>query len=106
MSEETEEETFRIVEDPKDHKDLPRTVICDCPSDQMNKTGSWRTLRPIVDKEKCIKCGICWKFCPDVSIHVKEDGAEVNYDFCKGCGICAEECPVDAIVMKKEEDYV
>jgi len=102
----SEEEVFRIVKDPKDHRDLPRAVITDCPSHLMNKTGSWRTLRPIVDLDKCIKCGICWKFCPDVSIEVKEEGAVVDYDFCKGCGICAKECPVDAIEMKKEADYV
>jgi len=96
----------RICVDPKDHKDLPLTPITDCPSDQMNKTGSWRTIRPIVDQETCINCGICWKVCPDVAIFVEDEGAVVDYDFCKGCGICAEECPVDAIEMEKEEKYV
>ncbi len=70
----------------------------------VNKTGSWRNLRPVLDKEKCIKCGICWKFCPDVSISIdEEDYPVVNLDFCKGCGICATECPKDAIEMVKEE---
>lgn len=69
-----------------------------------NKTGTWRNERPVVDKEKCIACGICWKFCPDMSIIVDEDGkADVDYEFCKGCAICAEECPVDAITMVEEE---
>jgi len=96
----------RICVNPKDHKDLPLTPIADCPSDQMNKTGSWRTIRPIVDQETCINCGICWKVCPDVAIFVEDEGAVVDYDYCKGCGICAEECPVDAIEMEKEENYV
>ncbi|HAA83498.1 MAG TPA: pyruvate ferredoxin oxidoreductase, partial [Thermodesulfobacterium commune] len=23
------------------------------------KTGDWRAFRPVLDKEKCIKCGMC-----------------------------------------------
>ena len=95
-----------ICHEPKDDRDLPLTPIADCPSNFLNKTGSWRTIRPIVDTDKCIKCGICWKDCPDVAIFVEDEGAVVDYDYCKGCGICAEECPVDAIVMEKEEKYV
>lgn len=69
------------------------------------KTGTWRTLRPIIDEEKCIRCYICWKFCPDMSIEVDEEGdlPKINLDYCKGCGICANECPKDAIEMVREE---
>lgn len=95
-----------VCTQPEDHDDLPLTPIADCPSHFLNKTGSWRTLRPIVDQDECIQCGICWKVCPDVAIFVDQDGATVDYDYCKGCGICAEECPVDAIDMEKEENYV
>jgi len=95
-----------LCEDPQDHTDLPRTPIADCNSEYLNKTGSWRTVRPIVDLDKCINCGECWKFCPDVAIFVEDEGAVVDFDFCKGCGICAEKCPVDAIKMEKEAKYV
>ena len=64
------------------------------------KTGGWRSFKPVIDKSKCIKCGNCWKFCPDNAI--KTD-IEVDYDFCKGCGICAKECPVKCIEMVLEE---
>ena len=67
------------------------------------KTGTWRTMRPVVILEKCKKCGKCEIYCPDAAIHVREEGAVVNYDFCKGCGICAQECPFDAIEMESEE---
>ena len=30
-----------------------------------NKTGSWRTFKPVLDKEKCIDCENCIIFCPD-----------------------------------------
>jgi len=67
------------------------------------KTGDWRTERPVVDFDKCIHCLICWVYCPDSSITVKDGKLEgINYDFCKGCGICAEECPKDAISMESE----
>lgn len=74
-------------------------------SSETVKTGSWRTFRPILDRDKCIRCYICWKYCPDVAIDIPEDDAypKINYDFCKGCGICANECPVKAIQMVKEE---
>jgi 2-oxoacid:acceptor oxidoreductase delta subunit (pyruvate/2-ketoisovalerate family) len=58
-----------------------------------------------LDPEKCNKCYICWKFCPEAAFEVDEERKEVpiiDYDHCKGCAICAEECPKDAIVMVEE----
>lgn len=63
-----------------------------------NKTGSWRTFKPVLDKEKCIDCENCIIFCPEGSINKDHD---IDYDYCKGCGICAYECPVDAIIMER-----
>ncbi len=77
--------------------------ICEPGTSENNKTGNWRTFRPVVDKEKCIKCGRCQMFCPDLSIEVKEEGAEPDYDYCKGCGICANVCPVKCIKMVEEQ---
>jgi pyruvate ferredoxin oxidoreductase delta subunit len=67
------------------------------------KTGDWRSLKPIIDKEKCVNCLLCWIYCPDSAIMRMEKWVEVNYDYCKGCGICATECPVSAIKMEEEE---
>lgn len=68
-----------------------------------NKTGSWRSKKPVVDKDKCIGCGQCEEHCPDNSIVVGEDKkAKVDYDYCKGCGICARLCPVKCIKMQDE----
>lgn len=30
-----------------------------------NKTGGWRTFRPVFDCEKCIACGNCERVCPE-----------------------------------------
>jgi 2-oxoacid:acceptor oxidoreductase delta subunit (pyruvate/2-ketoisovalerate family) len=67
-----------------------------------NKTGTWRNIRPEIKLEDCIQCGICWKFCPDMSIEIENEWPVVDYDFCKGCGICAEECPTKCIAMVEE----
>ena len=70
------------------------------------RTGDWRTYYPVVDPEKCIKCNICWKYCPDSAIYPadreKDQAISYDYEYCKGCGICAEECPKQAITMKVE----
>jgi len=69
----------------------------------IKKTGLWRTRRPIIDKEKCTKCGICWMYCPDNAVLKNHDDYyEINYEICKGCGICVEECPAEAITEVKE----
>ena len=66
-------------------------------------TGSWRSSRPIRDEEKCTNCLICWIYCPDSSIIVKDNKIEeIDLKHCKGCGICATECPVKAIKMVPE----
>jgi 2-oxoisovalerate ferredoxin oxidoreductase delta subunit len=68
-----------------------------------NKTGAWRNIKPVVDKAGCIQCGICWKFCPDMSILIEDEFPVIDYVYCKGCGICAEECPTKCIAMVEEE---
>ena len=73
-------------------------------SSKTNKTGSWRTKKPVIDQTKCTRCGICWMFCPDGAIQKTKTGSfEPDLDYCKGCGICAEECPFKAITMVEEE---
>jgi len=67
------------------------------------KTGDWRAMKPVIDKSKCIKCLMCWTFCPEPAIIRHEDNSvDIDYDFCKGCGICAKVCPRKAITMVPE----
>jgi pyruvate ferredoxin oxidoreductase delta subunit len=77
---------------------------------EAGETGHWRTVRPVVDSNRCIAartgqpcCFICWLFCPEA---VVKRGVSVEFDltYCKGCGICARECPVSAIDMVAETD--
>lgn len=67
-------------------------------------TGDWRTMgKPVTDLDKCIKCGFCWLYCPDIAYRQNPDGF-FDWDgrYCKGCGICALECPKHAIEMMEE----
>jgi pyruvate ferredoxin oxidoreductase delta subunit len=67
-------------------------------------TGSWRAQRPIYDNSKCIKCGMCYIFCPEGCISQDAEGYFVaDLDYCKGCGICAHECWPGAITMVEED---
>ena len=64
------------------------------------KTGTWRTYKPVVDRELCNECGLCRMYCPDGVIDVE---LNIDLEYCKGCGICAKECPKKAITMEREE---
>jgi 2-oxoisovalerate ferredoxin oxidoreductase delta subunit len=85
----------------KSYEEITITPISDTPS-TMNLTGLWRVVRPVVDKQRCKKCTICWKFCPDAAITLVDGEPIVDLRYCKGCGICAFECPSKCIIMVKE----
>ena len=85
------------------YEDIPLTPISSKPS-TMNLTGLWRVFRPVVDRSKCRKCTLCWKFCPDAAVTLVDGVPEIDLDYCKGCGICSNECPAECIEMVKEEE--
>ncbi len=65
--------------------------------------GQKPTLVPVWDKNMCVRCGLCYLFCPDAAIKRGEDGYfEANLNYCKGCSICHKECWFGAISMMEE----
>ena len=90
----------------KGWKDVPiGGLILEAGSSDKYETGDWRTYRPVWDQEKCRHCMICWIYCPDSSILVREGKmAGIDYKHCKGCGICAHECPAKCIDMRLETE--
>jgi pyruvate ferredoxin oxidoreductase gamma subunit len=68
-------------------------------------TGNWRTgSYPLMDKDKCISCGICWIMCPEIAFTQNEDGSYTwSGDYCKGCGICVTTCSKKALSMEVEQ---
>lgn len=82
-------------------------IITEPGSSKNNKTGGWRSLRPVIDMNKCTQCLMCWISCPDNSIIADPETGKItggiDTDFCKGCGVCASVCPVKAIEMVPEK---
>ena len=69
------------------------------------RTGDWRSIKPIIDWDKCKQCALCVPVCPDSSIPVDAktgERGEYDYEHCKGCGVCAKVCPFKAIIMENE----
>jgi pyruvate ferredoxin oxidoreductase gamma subunit len=83
---------------------LPGCVITEPGNAKAYRTGDWKSSHPVWNNQKCIKCGICYLFCPEGCIREKQDGYfEADLYYCKGCGICARECWTQAITMVEEE---
>lgn len=90
---------------PKKVSEMEEGFVMTTPRSSMQtKTGSWRAFKPVIDYSKCVSCAICWSYCPEPAIFLKDGKYTVDYEYCKGCGICAAECPVKAITMVRESD--
>jgi pyruvate ferredoxin oxidoreductase delta subunit len=96
-------------------KELPiGGIILEAGNSIANKTGEWRVFKPVINQDECIRCFICWIYCPDDVIKIVEKpfktskgkvwnfSFEIDYDYCKGCGICVEECPIKVISFVEE----
>ena len=67
------------------------------------KPGDKPEAVPEWDQDRCIRCGLCYIYCPDGAIYRTDDGFfDVNDKRCKGCGVCHHECWFGAISMVKE----
>ena len=81
---------------------FPR-VIVSTRSMSENRTGTWRTLRPVIDASKCTGCLICWKYCHEACVTLTQKVPVIDMNSCKGCGICVEECPAHCVDFPAEE---
>ncbi len=67
---------------------------------------------PVLDRDKCIDCGMCDMVCPDLclvwSTNISDDGKPtvkldgIDYQYCKGCMRCVETCAVSAMTREAE----
>ena len=80
-------------------------VVAEPGNARQYRSGDWRSQRPTYDFNRCIKCGICYIFCPEGCVGQNADGHfEADSYYCKGCGVCARECPTGVITMVEEEE--
>jgi pyruvate ferredoxin oxidoreductase delta subunit len=96
-----------VLSKPKSWRDVPTGTVTFGATAMAVQTGLWRSVRPVLDRGKCVSCLKCWVQCPDASILTDDDAkvSGINVFFCKGCGICAEVCPAGAISMRPESDF-
>jgi pyruvate ferredoxin oxidoreductase delta subunit len=71
------------------------------------KKFTTRTMRPVIDFDKCVKCTLCWIQCPDSCFDVTSDGLyDANMESCCGCGVCEAVCPAkDCVTMVSEAAF-
>lgn len=65
-------------------------------------TGEWRYQRPVLEEEKCTRCGLCLLACPAGTVELNGEELRFDMEYCKGCGTCARTCTSKAINMIEE----
>ena len=92
------------VDVPFEEARVSAPVIHGARTSEATGTGLWRTMRPVVDYDRCNRCWwVCSTFCPDGAIAVDDDGRpQIDYDHCKGCLVCVAQCPPHAIAAVPE----
>lgn len=87
------------IELPFDNAEISAIAIHAGATSVEVRTGLWRTMRPLVNYDRCSGCWwLCSTYCPDGAINVRADGfPEIDYDHCKGCLVCVAQCPPHAI---------
>lgn len=93
------------IEDAKKFNSLQAyPKYCAYEADHLVSTNAdWRSVRPVINLDKCVGCNQCYMYCPDGAIVKQAKKVAVDYDFCKGCGICKRICKTAAIEMEVEE---
>jgi adenylylsulfate reductase subunit B len=58
---------------------------------------------PVINEDKCIKCGLCAKYCAEdvfFGTRVKEYPTVAYPEECTHCNSCVEECPEGAVSLR------
>ena len=94
------------IELPFEDAGLSAPVIPAAATSDAVQTGLWRTVRPVIDYQRCKRCAwICSTFCPEGNISLNQEGYPViDYEHCKGCLICLAQCPRHAIRAVPEHE--
>ena len=58
----------------------------------------------LVNKEKCVGCGLCARDCLRNTIFMRDGKAEIDVSGCIKCGHCIAVCPQDAVTLGSVEN--
>ncbi|HON72463.1 MAG TPA: 4Fe-4S binding protein, partial [bacterium] len=56
---------------------------------------------PEIDDDKCVRCEVCLRSCPEKAIDKFDGRMKINYKKCISCYCCHELCPQKAVMIKK-----
>lgn len=57
-------------------------------------------MKILVNKDECVGCGACIKYCPMDAIQILTKEAKINEQKCIKCKACITACMFDAIEVK------
>ena len=64
--------------------------------------GTKPALQPVWDENLCVRCALCYLYCPTGAISRQDNGYyNVDIKSCTGCGICHRECWFGAVSMQE-----
>ena len=65
------------------------------------KLSQHSTVKPEINPEICLGCGLCLRWCAFGAIRIKpgEDKAWIDNSLCAGCGECILACPEEAVKL-------
>ncbi|QNM15150.1 MULTISPECIES: 4Fe-4S binding protein [Fusobacterium] len=65
------------------------------------EAANYITNPPVVDKDKCVGCGICKTVCGYKAITIVDKKAIIDGAKCFGCGVCVSKCPTKAMSIAR-----
>ena len=84
-------QTQSSVSQEPDHSSEPIASV-------RNRGTEWENRQMvIIDKEKCIGCGLCVKVCHNHCVALIDDIAGIKYELCDRCTQCIAVCPQQAL---------
>lgn len=67
------------------------------PDRELLERSECRVAIPVIDEEKCSRCGICSQNCAYNAMAVLPQAVLIFPELCHGCGLCSLACPKEAI---------
>lgn len=89
-----------------------KIALTGCPNDcakvRMHDFGIMGMTLPQYEKERCVNCGACVKYCKKKSVNALETvncKVHRNHEKCIGCGECVINCPTSAWTRSAKKYY-